>query len=110
MRSRCSKIFDARLCRLSDRPFVSTCQYLVLTSNLGVAFADLFSRDDTFDSWPQREPHDYLPDVRYSIIRAINDGINEKGSMFDASIMNTEEDIWDPFVVGDFLLPPFYTN
>ncbi|KAI0138277.1 hypothetical protein BJ166DRAFT_598776 [Pestalotiopsis sp. NC0098] len=66
--------------------------------------------DETFDLWVTRVPHDYVPDARQAIVQALEDGINEPGSMFDASVFNTEEETWDSFVVSDFLLPAFYTK
>ncbi|ETS78842.1 hypothetical protein PFICI_08695 [Pestalotiopsis fici W106-1] len=59
----------------------------------------------TFDSWPKRVVHNYVPDARKAII----DAINESWAMFDAARVAKDEQ-YDDFVAADLLFPKFYTE
>jgi hypothetical protein len=70
------------------------------------AFADVSGNSDaTFDSWPKRVPHNYVPDARRAIIQAMN----EHWEMFDAANI-AEEEQHDEFVPCELLFVRFYTE
>lgn len=62
------------------------------------------------DTWPEREPHDYRPDVRMAILQAVE----EHWCLFEATEETGALDLdgkdWeaDETVLSELIFPPFY--
>ncbi|KAI0138274.1 hypothetical protein BJ166DRAFT_598773 [Pestalotiopsis sp. NC0098] len=65
--------------------------------------------DGTFDTWPARVQHDYLPDVREAIIQALHKAITEMWDSLNIPVVDGEQQ-YDGFVATDFVKPLFWTN
>lgn len=77
----------------------------LFSDNESSSLADVFGNSDaTFDNWPKRVMHNYVPDAR----EAIEQAINERWDLFDTTKVTNEN--YDDFVPSELLYPRFYSE